>query len=151
MTFHLFKYICKRCGSVYKAPEVSADSYGEFLMRSPTGETVHLDAMSDPVFAEVDALLKRLPCMQRKSPVQLAKIQRNVFGVACDPDSQGNRYSIEAKPICQTCGNKEPSYWEATEPPEFVDIDVPEVAHNGWGQLDELEKIEVLERSVLGL
>lgn len=148
MRFHLFKYTCKQCGAIYKAPELSFDSYGEFLMRSPSGEVVHLNAMSDPAYAEVDELLKRLPNMQGKSPVQLAKIQRKVFGVACDTDSQGNRYSIETKPICQSCGNQEPSYWEATEPPEFVDIDITEVTHNDWLQLEESEKLELLERAV---
>lgn len=145
MKFHLFKYTCQACGAIYKAPEISSDSYGEFLMRSSTGEVVHLNAMSDPAYAEVDELLKRLPDLQGKSPVQLAKIQRKIFGAACDTDSQGDRYSIEAKPICQSCGNPNPSYWEATEPPEFVELDMPEVTHNDWFRLDEAKKIKVLE------
>jgi hypothetical protein len=148
MRFHLFKYTCKQCEEIYKAPEVSFDSYGEFLMRSPSGEVTYLNAMSDATYREVDDLLKRLHGLQGLSSVKLASIQRKVFGVACDTDSHGDRYSIEIKPICKTCGSENPSYWEATEPPEFIDSDIPEVSHNDWLQLDESEKLKLLDKAV---
>lgn len=148
MKFHLFKYTCNQCGATYKAPELSFDSYGQFLMRSPAGETVYLNALSDHAYTEVDKLLKTFPNLQKLSPTRLAKIQKNIFGVACDVDSHGNRYSIENRPICASCGNNEPSYWEATEPPEHVNVDFPAVTHQAWEALTEPEKITLLKKDL---
>lgn len=149
MRFHLFKYTCKQCDAIYKAPEMSFDSYGEFLMRSPSGEVVYLNAMSDSTYVEVDELLKSIPSLQGISPAQFAKIQKKVFGVACDTDSKGNRYGIDTKPICPFCGNQVPFYWEATEPPEFIDMVFPEVTHNDWLQLGKAEKLDILRGAVV--
>lgn len=149
MKFLLFKYTCKQCGTTYKAPELGPDSYGEFLMRSRSGETVYLNAIADPIYTEVDGLLKKISSVAGLSSVERANIQRKVFGEACDTDSHGNRYSIAIRPKCESCGCCVPSYWEATEPPEYVDLEFSSVTHKEWFSLSEHEKVRRLENAIL--
>lgn len=148
MKFHLFKYTCKKCGAIYKAPELSFDSYGEFLMRSVAGETVYLNAISDPVYDEVDKLLHELLNEKKFNSFQYANLLQTIFGVACDKDSKGNRYDIKNKPKCNNCRFQEPSYWEATEPPEFIELNIPEVEHNKWSELTKAEKLDILKKAI---
>jgi len=148
MKYHLYKYTCKSCKCEFKAPELGFDSYGEFLLRSSSGETVYMNAMSDAVYQEVDELLKRQPVNQGVSAVKLADILRSVFGVACDDDYQGQRFSITAKPKCPACGCVESSYWVATEPPEYTNIDFPNVTHNEWLKLTESQKQKLISDSI---
>ncbi len=148
MKLHLFKYTCGNCGVQFKAPEMSPTSYGEFLLRSEMGKEAYLNAISDPVYQEVDNLLKHLPELQNKSAVELAEILREVFGVACDPDEHGSLFSIGADPVCPSCNKRKISYWEATEPSEFVDKELPSISHNDWISLSDLEKIDLIKNAL---
>lgn len=42
---------------MFESPEIASDSYGEFLLRSPSGAVVYLDAHLDKTYEEVDQLL----------------------------------------------------------------------------------------------
>jgi len=148
MKFHLFKYTCKNCGCQFKAPEIGFDAYGEFLLRSSSGETVYINAMSDSTYQEVDQLMKKLPVNQGVSAVKLAEILRKIFGIACDIDSKGQLFSINTKPKCPSCGSNEMSYWEATEPPEYVDKEFPNVTHDKWQSMTDNEKLKLLSDSI---
>lgn len=144
MKLHIFKYTCNSCGSQFKAPEIGPDAYGEFLLRSSSGSLRYLNAMSNPVYDEVSKLVKTLPSSKDKSDIQLASIVRSAFGIACDPDEHGQVLHMDAKPVCPSCENQNITYWEATEPAEYVDETVEPVTHNKWGELSEKQKVETL-------
>ena len=140
MKLHLFEYTCQACDIGFKAPELMPGSYGEFLMRSASGDTVFLNALEDPVYREVDDLLAYLLNGQSVSAVKRASLLRTVFGIACDSDAQGYRYGINTSPLCPHCGSLDMEGWKGTELPEFVDIDLPLVSHFEWTQLSPTEK-----------
>lgn len=117
------------------------------MLRSASGELAYLDAISDPVYQEVDDLLKMLQG-ENSGPVKRAELQREIFGVTCDPDSSGQTFSINAKPVCPSCGASEMSYWEATDPPEHIEKEVRGVSHRRWNQLSREGKVECLARSI---
>ena len=151
MKLHLFEYTCQPCHTHFKAPEVMPDSYGEFLMRSESGDTVFLNALEDPVYQEVDDILACLLSGQSVSAVKRASLLRKVFGVACDTDVQGYRYGINTSPLCPHCGSIHMEGWEATEPPEFVDLDLPQVSHCKWIALNPAEKALCLKQALAAL
>ncbi|MGE8412113.1 MAG: hypothetical protein ACN6QY_07075 [Pseudomonas sp.] len=148
MKFYLYTYVCADCGHRFKAPEVMPSSYGEFLMRSISGETVFLDGPHDAIYSEVDALLEQLLQGQGVSAVRRADLLRKVFGVACDPDSQGQPFSLLIKPRCGQCASVNMDYWEGTEPPEYVDCDFPPVQHEQWRQLSQGQKLDLLRQAL---
>jgi hypothetical protein len=148
MILILIKYTCKRCETTYKTPGLSLNSYGEFLMRSIGGSFVYLDAISDPVFAEMDELLREVCNSKKLNESQYSGLLKNFFGLACDLDSEGNEYGIKNRPICPNCGFNEPSFWDEVYPYEFVDMNVPIVTHNRWEKLTKLEKLNLLRKAI---
>jgi len=144
-----FNYVCKQCQHQFTAPEIDPTAYGEFLLRSPSGEEVYLNAIEDDVYQEVDELLKEL-CGGGIGSVKRADLQRKVFGLSCDPDSKGFTYSMIQKPICPSCGSSQMSYWEATDPPEYIVRELKVATHIRWNRLSKEEKRECLERGIKG-
>ncbi len=144
MKLHLFKFICGNCKCNFKSPKLCSSSYGEFLLRSESGEIVYLNAIEDPVYREVEFLLKQLPQLQGKSTVVLATLLRKVFSVACDSDGLGHSFSIDTNPVCPSCGSRNIPYWEATEPPEHIEYELLPATHIQWFSLSEPEKLNLL-------
>ncbi len=140
MKLHLYKYNCEQCGNKFKAPEISFDSYGEFLLRNSSGEIKYVNAILDPVYDEVSTILKLMSTNQGKSEIELAEIQRMVFGASCDVNKGESEYRLNAKPVCPTCRSQEMSYWEATEPPEYIEQELNTVTHNKWNSLSAIDK-----------
>lgn len=140
----LFKYRCGACGSEYKAPAYPSAAYGEFILRSENGVSLaYLNALNDPVFEETETIVKSFSGISSKEGV--ASTLKSVFGVTCDPDADGNSFAIGLAPRCPQCGSIRPSYWEATEPPEFVEKPVPDVTHEKWSNLSEDEKHNLIK------
>lgn len=148
MKLQLVKYICGACKFEFKAPQLKAGVYAEFLLRSQSMESVaYLDAMEDNTYDEVDALIKSNPRLAGKSANVIAGILRKCYGaVACDPDSEGNTLQIGAFPACPSCGSQSMEYWEVIEPPEFVDRVVPSVSHKVWKLLNNSEKAQKVDQ-----
>lgn len=142
MRLQLFTYHCGACGRWFQAPEVGELAYGEFLLRSPSGEMRCLNANLDDVFTEVEALLANDPQVRSLDAFRRADILNDVFGVACDPDSQGNEFRIGARQPCSHCGEHEIAEWESVEPPAYVDVNVPPVTHFRWQKLSQDEKLK---------
>lgn len=142
MKLQLVKFKCAKCKNQFKAPVIGFDSYGEFLLRSiGNAEEAYLDAIEDQTYQEVDTLLKANTRMAGREPNVLADMLRKTYGaIACDPDSAGNPFQIGAFPKCPFCDSQEMEYWEATEPPEFVERTLQPVTHIGWSLLSDAEK-----------
>lgn len=54
MRLQIFEYRCGACGQCFEAPEIGGQAYGEFLLRSDSGELRCLNANHDRTFSEVD-------------------------------------------------------------------------------------------------
>lgn len=140
MRLQIFRYKCGACGAWFEAPEISELAYGEFLLRSESGETRYLNANLDRVFLEVDALLRTNPRLSSFTQFQRADVLNEVFGVACDPDSMGGVFRIGTKPKCPSCIHSNITEWESPEPPRYVELDIVPITHLQWETLSDDEK-----------
>ena len=128
-----------------KVPEVLEYSYGEFLLRKRNDSGMrYLNALEDDVYREVNEILKENFFQDQSEAGDLLQI---VFGpVACDPDTDGKPFEMNLWPYCENCSAAEPLSWQMTEPPEFVNIDVPLVKHDLWNSFNpEQKKTRVLD------
>jgi hypothetical protein len=151
MKLHIFVYTCKDCLTSYQAPELSLNSYGEFLMRSVNGQVVYLNALSDPVFEEMNELLHEVCEQNSLDEFQYADLIHNIFGLACDLDSEGNEYSTDNQPNCPNCGCNDPSSWDEVYPPELIELNLPIVTHNRWLKLTKFEKLNLVSYAINSL
>jgi hypothetical protein len=149
MKLELVRYTCEQCSHVFDAPEVGANSYSEFLLRTKNNETAYLNGLNDSTYEEVDRLLSATPPIAAISDYERSKVLRRIYGeVACDPSPSGAAFNLGAKPVCPVCGSGDMESWEFKDPPEFVDADVPPVTHGQWNALDEQEKMEAINRVI---
>jgi hypothetical protein len=123
-------------------------AYGEFLLRSPSGEMRYLNAIIDSVFREVDNLIGHDERIRKFDQFQRADILYQVFGTACDPDSQGKDFVIGEWPPCTRCGSHTVVEWEAVEPVSCVDLNVQPATHSEWQSLNEDEKKSRIRESL---
>lgn len=148
MKYLLYIFSCGNCEQEYKAPAMTPHSYGEFLLRSPSGDIAYMNAMEDDTYSEVSALLNKLPSLRDMGEARTARVLQSIFGVACDLDSQGKQFSMIAKPNCPYCDHKRASSWRPTKPAEFVEESFPHITHYNWKQLKESEKLRLLSSAV---
>lgn len=147
MKYQYFIYKCENCESVFKAIEIPPSiNYGLFIMRSlKTGEEVLLKALEDPVYKEVDEILKKESGIRKLGDRKRADVLQRIFKIACDNDSEGNLFHIAANPKCPNCDSTKMEYWEETDPPEIVEKEIPTVTHNHWNSLTHKEKINLIK------
>jgi hypothetical protein len=140
MRLVLLYYICKVCGTKFTSPSVYG--YGEFLMRSESGDLAYLYAIDDPVFKNFSKQLAATPELANKQQAK-TKALHNTFGFACDLSIDGTFYQITNKPKCPKCNNINYADFGITNPPESVDLDLSPVTHNLWQSLSK-EKQELI-------
>lgn len=151
MNLQLYVYNCGNCGNAFKLPEFSGDLYGEFLMRSATGEIVYLSSFTDAVFQEVEELFDKNKVLEDMDKMTRAKIFHKVFGVVCDPASDNSNYQIGRDPLCPNCRSNTSLSWHPTNPPELIDIQVSSATHNEWNKLNGARKREILDNEIQSL
>jgi hypothetical protein len=144
MRLQIFEYQCQPSGHVFRAPELPADAYGEFLLRNETGTAmVYVNAIADPTYKEVDVLLQRHSSLAGVPGNGRADILRRIYGaVACDPDSEGQPFLIGQHPQCPVCASTHMKAWQEVQPVEFVDLDIPAATHSIWSALTEDQKAD---------
>lgn len=148
MKLQVFNFKCAECGKQFKSNDLASGSYGEFLLRSSTSANeAYLDALGDGTYQEVIDLIKADEKMAAKKPNAIADVVRKTYGeIACDPDEQGNHFRIGEFPKCPVCGSQKMESWEALDPPQMVEKNVPHVTHKVWDALSSVEKKEVVSR-----
>ena len=153
LSLPLHDFVCARCARAFQAPELGEGSYGEFLLRSVgAGETRHLNALQDAVFAEVDALLQADVRVAALPPSRRAKLLHRVYGpAACDPDAAGAPLHIGVHGPCPACGSQDMRSWEPSSPPQRVDVDVPLVSHAAWSRLGTGQRTARIGEAVTSL
>lgn len=148
MRLQVYRYKCGSCGEWYEGLELGDFAYGEFLMRSSSGEIRFLEAINDPVFQEVSEILEKTPRLSACDESRRAEVLHAVFGVACDPDSKGILFHVGASPHCTSCGQLDVSEWEGTDPPRFVEVDVTNASHEHWATLSDIEKESLVQEAL---
>lgn len=136
MSLALFKYVCVR-GHEFEAPDASGE-YGEFVVRGENSpEPGVLQALADPVYSEVDDLLREIGAYRGKTEGQQADLLQSTFGVACDPAPDGTVLQIGRKAPCPVCGTREMASWE---PVGMYAGSSFAVTHAQWLGLDRPQK-----------
>lgn len=149
MKLQLFKYTCGRCGHSFEAPELPGNQYGLFLMRSEGKDTLALvNALDDTVFEEVDRLLSAIPGIEAKSDAERAMVLHAIFGICYDPDEDGSLFGIGTFPACSECSSREIAYWQASDPPIFVELSLPSVTHDKWKSLNTKSRLNLLREEM---
>lgn len=162
MNFQYFFYCCKNCNITFKLPVIS--SYGEFLMRSETGNLAHLYAINNKVFAEVSKIFhQNLFIINRKTKdfeqakkfnreydskedIEKGGIFQKIFSVACDLAPDNTPYEISRKPLCPNCKKSNISSYGPLA--EYVELDVKPVTHNAWNKLSQAEKESLVDQAI---
>lgn len=140
MTLILYKFTCRN-GHEFEAAESSGD-YGVFVGRgTESQEPCVVQALSDPVYAEVDWMLRSIGAYDGRSENEQIDLLQSVFGVACDPAPDGTVLVLSRKPSCPSCGTREMASWEPTR---LYSGPTHQVTHQQWEQRTTSEKKELL-------
>lgn len=138
MKLELVHYICAADGKSFDALEIPEFSYGDFLLRTKSGELAYLDGPNDETYDKVGQMLssnRRTSGLSRNSQ---ASVLQSIFGeLACDPTPSGEFFSITGKPNCPACNSQEMESWEFTG--KMVDVTVPKVSHFKWSSLSRID------------
>lgn len=144
MSAILFWYTCNRCGHQFNVPATSDFAYGEFIMRSNSGEHwVFLNAFDDPVFTEVADIVDSNPKLQAENKKMVGGLTQSAFSAACDPAPDGSPYRIGWLLRCPKCGGDSLKGWDEEIPP--VRVDLPSPAHVEWLSLSMDERRRLIE------
>jgi hypothetical protein len=136
MTLALFKFVCAN-GHEFEAPDASGE-YGEFVVRGEVSpEPGMLQALDDPIYSEVDDLLRELGAFDGKTENEQPDLLQSVFGVACDHAPDGTSVQIGRKAPCPVCGTRKMASWE---PIGAYMGSVFNVTHVHWQTLGRAQK-----------
>jgi hypothetical protein len=133
-----------RCanGHDFEAADPGPGTYGDFVMYgdSLAEGPAYLEALQDPVFAEVRTLLRQLPGVAAKSDTEQADLVQAIFGVACDPAPNGSTYRIGFPP-CPSCGTRKFKTWSFAR--KYDGALLP-VTHRAWSSASRDQKLALL-------
>jgi DNA-directed RNA polymerase subunit RPC12/RpoP len=146
MSSILYKYVCASCGYEFKAPGAPEMSYGEFVLRSESGDEAYLEAVTNNTFNEVSQIVESNPLLEEVSESKSADILQKVFSVACDPAPSGKALQIGLMPACPICSSREMASWGEVYPTKVVPI--PMVKHTLWDRLTASEKRTLVDTEV---
>jgi hypothetical protein len=143
-----FEYVCGRCGCTYRAFQVAV-SYGTLGFRDESGKHIAvIDAIGDPLFRRVDAVLQRHPASGSIGELRQGQVIQRVVAHLSDPSPTGQAYDPDALPACPHCGALSPSDWKSVEPPDIAKLEIPVLSRTAWDALPEAEQEELLAQEV---
>ncbi len=108
----------------------------------------YLDANRDLTFEEVDRLMRCDHRVVALDSFERADLLHDLFGTACDPDSQGNAFRIDLKARCPNCCERHVTWWESVEPPTYVELEIFPVTHEAWSMRSETEKLAAISAAI---
>ncbi len=138
---------CEEHGGECITYELTGDSYGHWLGRTPAGELAEFNVWGDPVFGEVLRIVREL-LRQVGREARFGECLRHVLGAACDPAASGQAYSFTWQLHCPACRAANSSQ-EPAEPPRLEIVELPAVSHGEWKKLSEGEKRERIRQAMV--
>ncbi len=148
MRLQIYRFICGTCRKWFDSPQIGEIVYGEFLLRSESGETRFLNAIDDRVFEEVDQILLDDYRVRSLDNFKRSDLLNEVIGIACDPDRTGNVFRIGKPTQCVHCGSGNIIGCESVEPVRCIEMEIPPVTHEKWNHLSNDEKRKQLSSSI---
>ena len=149
MSAILYNYVCALCGTKFQASGVPEMSYGEFVLRTISGEEAYLEAITNEAFNEVARGVRAHPSLAGTDQSESGDVAQKVFGVACDLSPCGQRYYIDLNPICPNCSSQEMASWGELHPQQPSPI--PSVTQTRWALMDGAEKADVINKAISDL
>lgn len=148
MKLILYQYKCENCGTLFMAPELPGEHYGEFILRSENGFPAYLMAIDSKIFKTINNMLKKNIKLININHIDQANVLHSVFSIACDLAPDGSPYQIGRFPICPHCKLTKIASWEPTNPPVFLDEEIKSVSHASWNKLTDEEQIALIDGAV---
>lgn len=142
----IYKYKCASCGASFEASGVPEMSYGEFILRTKSGEEAYVNAVSDPAFNELLSMVRSHPSLLEDDKAKSGTIAQRLFGLICDKSPNGQMYQIGMPPKCPNCSSHEMASWGELLPLKFSPV--PMVTHNEWLLLDDKDKLITLNKAL---
>ncbi len=148
MDLPLFVWKCYGCNSYFDSPGYGAD-YGEFLMRSESGEMRFLDAIASKEFSEVATIIDSSEMVKLLTEFGRSDAIQATFSFACDYDSSGKPFRIAFPPRCVKCGSYKVKLHD-TDPEPFaqVTVEAPPPTHFAWNRLGLAEKKRIVASAI---
>lgn len=146
MSAILYKYVCASCGTEFEASGVPEMSYGEFVLRSESGEEVYLEAVSNVAFNEVSNIVEAHPSLARADQNRIGDVIQKVFSVACDSSPSGQRFHIGMKPTCPVCSSREMASWGEVYPQQPSPI--PSATQTRWASMSRPQKDYIIDCAI---
>jgi hypothetical protein len=133
-------YDCAGCGATFQGSDLIG-GYGALGLRSEgLGTLAYEDGLDDSAFADVNEVIDSLPFAKSLPDWRRGDLGRSLFERTCDVDVDGSRFGIGVPPRCDVCGSNQVVDFRPSEPPAFVEVDVPHVTHTEWSSLTSDEK-----------
>ncbi|MFD0896051.1 hypothetical protein KBB96_09905 [Luteolibacter ambystomatis] len=149
MSSVIYEYTCASCGTEFKASGVPEMSYGEFVLRTKSGEESYLEAIGNPAFNEVWKLVESHPSLAHTDPNRLGEITQKIFGPVCDLSPTGQIFHVGIPPACPICSSHKMASWRESRPLQLSPI--PSATQNRWESLDESKKAAVIDEAIRDL
>ena len=149
-SFCVFRYTCGRCGEAFTDLAKGDHCYGELTARSTgTGQLIYIDALADPVFAEVIELTRTILAETGLTPTERKRgaATQHAYSSTCDLGDDGSPFEIGGHPHCSACGGARPAAWEDTG--EHVRRDVPEATHQRWLALGPEQRLALVREKLI--
>lgn len=148
MKLLIYNYQCEVCKTRFLNFGLPEDTYGEFLLRTESGEVRYLNALNDPLVKEYkqifNKITKNLGIPQRDRTV----IFQFGLQITFDNSVNGEKYLIEAFPPCPNCKSTKMESWGEKIPLEVCPVDVEPVSHNEWSKLSHDKKVALIKNKI---
>ena len=146
MSAVLFKYTCNSCNTKFNAAGAHEMSYGEFVLRSESGEEVFLEAVSSESFNEVSAIVDDYVVNQQIEQKLSENLVQKIFGAVCDYGNSNEPFKIGLMPSCPNCSSRDMSSWSMVNPIELSKID--SAKQTKWSSFNNNQKKEFVSNLI---
>lgn len=147
ITLEVFVFRCGRCAVEYREGWSTAEYY--FVMRSEgRGSVAAIPQRGNELLDELWSLVDRHASVRELSPRRLGQLKRTILSSVYDPDCDGSRFVADGCPRCPACGWSTPSSFTATDPLEFVEVDVPYLTAKSWTVLAPIAKERLVREAI---
>lgn len=148
MDLPLFVWKCCNCNAHFDAVGC-VENYGEFLMRSKSGELRFLNAIDSNEFNELAAIVDSSDMVKMLTADGRAEAIQAIFSNVCDNDSTGRPFNIALPPQCKTCGSFNVDLCDPDSGPfRRVNVDAPSPTHFAWNRLGKSEKVKAVSNEL---
>lgn len=147
VTLEVFVFRCGRCAVEYREGWSTSEQY--FVMRSEgLGSVAAIPQQGNGLLDELWSLVDRLSSVRELSPRKLGELKRTILSSVYDPDCDGSRFVVDGCPRCPACGWRTPSSFTASDPLEFVEVDLPDLTAESWAVLAPTAKERLVREAV---